>query len=392
VAKPDGSNDHEGATVLTTAIAVFKEFNKDDLQGLAAEVAYHLLFAVIPLLIFLTALSAFISQAVGIDDIMTSVNEWIVANLPSASQDTVRPAIENVLSQRSSGILSIGGLLALWGARNAMASLMKALNVTFDVAEGRAWWKKQLIAMGLTVALGLGIIGSGTALLLGSGLGDTFAEWVNLGDTWTAVWSWLRWPLVLILVSIMLAFLYSAAPNVHVPFQWLTAGSVLTVVLWAVASFGLSFYFQNFARYTESYGVLGGVLAFVFWLYVMSLILLLGGEVNAVLAKEDGPAIVATAEGEGAAGAESTRQRTSGKDDDGEGGPRPERHSVPARSALEPFQHRQPLASEAVAVRERVAGEDERGRAQRFQTAITALGGALISVLGGLVFGLFRRR
>lgn len=377
---------------MTTAKAVFKEFNKDDLQGLAAELAYHLLFAVIPLLIFLTALSAFISQAVGIDDIMTSVNEWIVANLPSASQDTVRPAIENVLSQRSSGILSIGGLLALWGARNAMASLMKALNVTFDVAEGRAWWKKQLIAMGLTVALGLGIIGSGTALLLGSGLGDTFAEWVNLGDTWTAVWSWLRWPLVLILVSIMLAFLYWAAPNVHVPFQWLTAGSVLTVVLWAVASFGLSFYFQNFAGYTESYGVLGGVLAFVFWLYVMSLILLLGGEVNAVLAKEDDPAIVATAEGEGAAGADSTRRRTVGKDDDGEGGPRPERHSVPARSALEPFQHRQPLASEAVAVRERVAGEDERGRAQRFQTAITALGGALISVLGGLIFGLFRRR
>jgi membrane protein len=150
---------------LTTAKAVFKEFNKDDLQGLAAELAYHLLFAVIPLLIFLTALSAFASEAIGLSDIMDSVNRWVIDNLPSAAEDTVGPVIRDVLSQRSGSILSLGGLLALWGARNAMASLMKALNVTFDVAEGRPWWKKQLIAMGLTLSLGVAIIGSGSALL-----------------------------------------------------------------------------------------------------------------------------------------------------------------------------------------------------------------------------------
>lgn len=379
---------------MTTAKAIYKEFNKDDLQGLAAELAYHLLFAVIPLLIFLTALSAFLSKAIGLGDIMDSVNNWIVANLPSSSQETVGNVIESVLQQRSGSILSIGGLLALWGARNAMASLMKALNVTFEVAEGRSWLKKQLIAMGLTLALGVGIIGSGSALLLGSGLGDTFANWVNLGNTWTTVWSWLRWPVVLVLVSVMLAFLYWAAPNVHVPFRWLTPGSLIAVVLWAVASYGLSFYFQHFAGYTESYGVLGGILAFVFWLYVMGLILLLGGEINAVLAKEEDPTIALTAEGQGAAGADSGRQRASGKAEDespaGETGP--VRQAVPAGSALEPFRNLPPAASEEAAARDRLGQENDDVRAHRFQTTLTALGGAVASVITGAFIVLFRRR
>ena len=379
---------------MTTAKAVFKEFNKDDLQGLAAELAYHLLFAAIPLLLFLTALSGFLSRAVGLNDVMDSVNDWVVDNLPRASQDVVGPAIENVLNQRSGGILSIGGLLALWGARNAMASMMKALNATFGVAEGRPWWKKQLIAMGLTIALGVGIIGSGSALLLGSGLGDSFANWVDLGDTWTTVWSWLRWPIVLVLVSVMLAFLYWAAPNVEVPFRWLTAGSLFTVVMWAVASFALTFYFQNFAGYTETYGALGGVLAFVFWLYVMSLILLLGGEINAVLTRETDPGIVATAEGEDATTPDTRRQRASGKDIDG--GERdtaePERPSLPARSALEPFQNIHVGSSRESTARDRLTGEAEQSRARRFQTAVTALGGAVVSVVGGVIIALFRRR
>jgi membrane protein len=377
---------------LTTAKAVFKEFNKDDLQGLAAELAYHLLFAVIPLLIFLTALSAFASEAIGLSDIMDSVNRWVIDNLPSAAEDTVGPVIRDVLSQRSGSILSLGGLLALWGARNAMASLMKALNVTFDVAEGRPWWKKQLIAMGLTLSLGVAIIGSGSALLLGSGLGDTFASWVNLGDTWTTVWGWLRWPVVLVLVSVMLAFLYWAAPNVHVPFKWLSPGAIITVVLWGVASFGLSFYFQNFASYTESYGVLGGVLAFVFWLYVMSLILLLGGEINAVLAKQEDPAIVTTAEGDGTAGSESSRQRVGGQESDAAEEPEPREPPVAASLALEPFQSLHTPPSEESAARQRLDQEGAEGHARRFQTALTALGGALVSVVGGAVVALFRRR
>jgi membrane protein len=373
------------------AKAVFKGFNQDDLQGLAAEVAYHLLFAVIPLLIFLTALSAFLSQAVGVNDVMSSVNDWLLARLPESS-DVVADAIRNVLSQQSGSILSIGGLLVLWGARNAMASVMKALNTTFDVAEGRPWWKKQLVAMGLTIALGIGIVGSGSAILLGSGLGQDFANWVNLGDTWVTVWSWIRWPIILLLVSAMLAFLYWAAPNVRVPFRWLTPGSITTVVLWGLASFGLTIYFQNFAGYTEAYGVLGGVLAFVFWLYVMSLILLLGGEINAVLAKQQDPDIVATAEGEQAGGANASRQRAAGKQKPGTDSDEPMREDVPAGVAVFPFLAGDPVPSAEAAARERLAVEGESGRARRFHVAVTALGASAVSVIAGAITGAIRRR
>ena len=393
-----------GVALVPALKQTFKEFREDDLPGLASEVAYHLLFSAVPLLIFLTSLSAFISDAIGIGDIMGSVNEWLFDNVPADSRATVREALENILMNESGSVLSIGGLLALWGARNAMAALMKALNTTFGVAEGRPWWKQQAVAMGLTLALGVAIIGSGAALLLGSGLGETFAGWVGLDQAFVAVWSWARWPVILVLVSAMLVFLYWAGPNVDVPMRWLVVGAFVTVLLWIVASFGLTIYFRSFAGYSETYGPLGGVLAFVFWLYVMSLILLLGGEVNAVLAKTEDAGIVATAKGSGTGRTTNARRRGAGKPTDDEATSRgagarvaddapPMTRPARARAALAQRARVEmpPPAPPLAPVRERFAqtqvateGVDQRHR-RGLRARLTLAGAALVTVISGLL-------
>lgn len=382
-----------GVDVLPTAKAVVKDTLADDVQGLASEVAYHLLFSVVPLLIFLTALSGFVSRAVGVNDAMGNITSWLFENLPQQTAEAVQEPIQSVIANQSGGFLSLGAVLALWGARNAMASLMKALNVAFDVKETRPWWKKQIIALGLTVALGLAIIGGSAFFLIGSLIGGELSGAVGLGGTWATVWSILRWPLIAALLALAVAFLYWAGPNVDAPFAWLTPGSVLAVLLWALATFGLSFYFRYFGGYAEAYGLLGGVLAFVFWLYVMSLILLIGGELNAVLALqhsgETQADLAANPEKQGSdAGAD--RRDSSGATAQAVGS---EASGVPA-SGLSPnpaIGAAVPWPSAERLARQRLAGEGRAGDQRRTRSAVRALGASIATAVSVALIRMTRR-
>ena len=355
-----------GVDVVATAKATLKDFRKDDLQGLAAEVAYHFLFSIVPLVIFLTAMSGFISRMVGVNDAMSSITTWLFENLPTEAAEAVREPIQNVITNQSGGFLSFGAVLALWGGKNAMAALMKALNTAFGVEDSRPWWKKQAIAMGLTVAMGLAIVAASSFFLAGSFVGEGLANVLGLGDTWTTVWSILRFPLIALLLVVALAFLYWAGPDVDAPFKWLTAGSILAVVLWIIATFGLSIYFQFAGPSAETYGALSGVLAFVFWLYVMSLILLLGGELNSVLAVQQVPAVRAEVSAKGG-DAKVAEQST--------GFPRP---IVAGPSA-------------ALAARQALAAEGAGGQQRRGTAALTTLGASVAAAVSTVVLTAVRR-
>ena len=381
--------------VVATAKATFKDFKDDDLQGLAAEVTYHLLFSVVPLLIFLTALTGFIAPLIGggEGDTVARLVQWLRtdSNLPPQTIDVVVTPIERVLTEQAGGFLSFGALLALWGGKNAIAAMMKALNVAFDVKETRPWWKKTAIAIGLTIALGLALIASSLFFLAGSFLGETVAGWVGLGPFWTTVWGLLRWPLIVALLVVALAFFYWAGPNVNAPFKWLSPGSALAVILWAVATLGLSLYFRIAGGYVEAYGVLGAMLAFVFWLYLMSFILLFGGELNSVLARSHDPETQEQvsdpakrisrvgSKRSGAAGSDTTSAAPSGT-------------SRPAPAPLPPF----PALAAALPSAERearvaLAAEGSAGRERRFKSALAALGAAAVAAVSAALLGAGRR-
>lgn len=274
---------------MQTSIAygknLWREIKEDDLQGQAAQIAYHLLFSIIPLLIFLTALSGFISQQIGVDDAMNNITDWVSEQLPADSRTAVIDPIEDTLQTSAGGLLSFGAIAALWGGKNALAAMMKALNTVFDVEEGRPWWKQQAIAIALTILLGLASIAGSTALLLSSSVGSDIAGRIGLGSFWTTTWRWIQFPLIAAVLVLVLATLFWRGPDAKHSYRSMLPGAIATVVLWAIAVAGLSLYFAFFAGYLGgAYGALGGVMAFVFFLYVMSLITLIGGQISAFAA------------------------------------------------------------------------------------------------------------
>lgn len=229
--------------------------------------------------------------------------------------------------------------------------------------------------------------------LAGSFIGEHVANWIGLGDTWTTVWSVLRWPLIAILLIVALAFFYWAGPNVDAPFKWLTPGSVLAVLLWGVATFTLSIYFQYFGGYVEAYGALGGVLAFVFWLYVMSLILLLGGELNAVVALMYDPKTQAEVADPARAGSGVKTRRAAGTGAAPSGQPvAATGATVPDAPAANPFLGAwAPWPSAEREARRALAAEGSAGRRRRFRSAVTALGVSIVSAVSAAIFGARRR-
>lgn len=285
-----------GVDVVAAAKTTFREFREDDLQGMAAQVAYNVIFAVVPLLIFLTALSGFIARSFGADDAMDSIMNWLVDYLPQDAAEALREPIESVVRSDASDVLSIGAVTALWGGKRAISAMMKGLNASFNVREGRSWLRQQAVAVALTVALGVALTLASSIFLMGEQIGQALASLLGWGDTWPTIWAIIRWPLIALLLVVGLAVFYWAAPNAAMPFRWISPGSVLAVILWALATYGLGIYFRVFGGY-EAYGALGGVLAFIFWIYVMSLILLLGGELNAVIYRQTQAVIPTKASG-----------------------------------------------------------------------------------------------
>lgn len=274
-----------GIDIVATAKAAVKKFIDSDLQGMAAEIVYYLLFSIVPLLLFMTALSGMIGRRIGSVDIVEQMTTWLRtdANLPPATVDVVLTPIEQVLETQTPGLLSIGALIALWSGKNAFTALMKGLNVAYGVEETRPWWKTWAIAIGLTIAFSLFVIGASIFFVISTAAGSEVADAINMTDTWATVWEWARLPLTAVLIAVVVSFLYWVGPDRRKPYELITIGSLFTVVLWGLATLGLGLYFQYMGGYVVAYGVLGGLLGFLFWLYLMTLILLFGGQLNSVI-------------------------------------------------------------------------------------------------------------
>ena len=276
-----------GRDVFAILKGVVSRIGKDQLTLQATSVAYNFIFAIVPLLIFITALAAAVTRAINdnTDDTVNEIVSWLIERMPENTAKALGPTIEGALTQTGGGIISIGAILALVGARGAMGSLIGALNAAYRVQETRSFIRKQLLAVGLTFATGLGIILAIALFLIGGQVGTWVADATGLGDIWATVWNIARFPLILVILVIALAALYWAGPNTDIPFRWLSPGAIFAVVGFVVVTLFINIYFQYAGGYAESYGLLGGLLAFIFYLYVMSLVLLIGGELNAGLAR-----------------------------------------------------------------------------------------------------------
>jgi membrane protein len=261
-----------------------REFKEDNLTDWAAALTYYSVLSIFPALIVLVSVLGLIGDS-AIDPLLDNIRELA----PGPARDIATNAIENLQSSRgSAGLLFVIGIAAaLWSASGYVAAFMRASNAIYDIDEGRPIWKTLPVRVGLTVVL-LVLVGiSAFAVVLTGGLAKAAGDLVGLGSTALTVWDIAKWPVLLLVVSFMFGLLYWASPNVkHPGFRWITPGSVLAVLLWVAASAAFAFYVANFGSYNKTYGTLGGVIAFLVWLWISNTAVLLGAELNAELERE----------------------------------------------------------------------------------------------------------
>jgi len=258
-----------------------REFREDNLTDWAAALTYYSILAIFPALLVLVSILGLVGE---------SATQPLIDNLgtvaPGPAKDIFTNAIKNLQgSQGAAGVLFVVGLAgALWSASGYVGAFMRASNAIYDMPEGRPVWKTIPTRVGLTLVLMFLLAITALAVVLTGGLARRAGDLIGVGGTAVDVWNVAKWPVLLIVVSFMFAFLYWAAPNVRQPgFRWVSPGGLLAVVGWLVASGAFAFFVSNFGSYNKTYGALDGVIVFLVWLWISNIMILLGEEFNAEL-------------------------------------------------------------------------------------------------------------
>jgi membrane protein len=256
---------------------VWQEVWDDNCTGQAAQLAYYLIFAVFPFLLFLATLLGYIP----IPNLMDRIMEYLARLLPGEALSLIQNNVQQLVTDQKGGLLSFGIIAALWASSSAVVAIMDVLNRAYDVQEGRPFWKVRGVAILLTIGLSLFIMVSMVLLIFGPQIGSGIAALVGLGSVFEVTWNILRWPVIVLLLTLAMAIMYYFAPDVEQKWKWITPGSVFAVIIMIAVSLGFSFYVNNFGSYNKTYGSIGAVIVFLTWLYLTGFVILVGGEINA---------------------------------------------------------------------------------------------------------------
>jgi membrane protein len=280
-AGPDSPTELKGKGLFAALKRTFKQFSEDNVSDWAAALTYYGVLSIFPGLLVLVSILGMLSNN-GQQTVQSTVKE--VA--PSAQlQNLVTVVLSQVKSPGTAGVAAIIGiLLAFWSASGYIAAFMRASNAIYDVPEGRPIWKTLPIRLGVTAVVGLMMVLSAVIVVFTGDLAQVVGEKIGMGGVAVTVWSIAKWPVLVVLVSLMFAVLYWASPNAKTGgFRWISPGGVFAVVLWILASAAFAIYLGNFANYNKTYGTLGGVIAFLVWLWISNIAILLGAELDAEL-------------------------------------------------------------------------------------------------------------
>jgi membrane protein len=262
----------------------------------AAQLSYYFLFAMFPFLFFLVTLAAYLPMKGAIAELLARIQPF----MPDQAMEIINSRLRALATEQRPHLMTVGLAVALWSASRGVDALRTSLNLSYDVKESRPWWKTQGLALLITIVTSVLMLVSVAAMALGGNVGLWIADHLGLDRFWAMLWEFLRWPITAFGVMLVMAMLYYFLPDVKQEFRFITPGSVIGTALWLLASWGFTFYAENFGSYEKTYGSIGAVIVLLTWLYVTALIFIVGGEINALLEHEsvEGKAKGARAEGE----------------------------------------------------------------------------------------------
>lgn len=242
----------------------------------AGHIAFMSLFSLFPFLIFVTTLAAELGQTEAARELIVMGLE----GLPPEVSEAIRPAIEEVISSRRTGLMTVSILASLWATSSGIEALREALNKAYGVEETRSIWLMRLQSLLFTIIFSIGLI-------------LVMIVWVIAPVVWSHIeplldvpwqWGWfyeaLRYLIAVGLLYAVVALSYRWLPSRHLPRREILPGAAVTVVLWLTSASLFSLYLQNIGRFSVTYGSLGGIVITLMFFYISALIFIFGAEVN----------------------------------------------------------------------------------------------------------------
>src|SRR5215207_7333732 len=290
-----GGMQEKGRIIAIGESSVRNFFFEHPMATYAAALAYRGLFGLFPFVLILVVLVGALGFPEFFDRAMDQARAQSSRYVPKQLEPVVEPAreqvrplvgmIERAEKQAGDKLLLFGVAVALWSVSAVARTLTEAFNVAYQVAETRAWWRQLVLSLAFGPVLALVVIVSVALMLVGPQLVGSIAALVGLDELFVRLWGWLRFPVALLLLAVVLSVVYRFGPNAKQRFRSVVPGAALSVVLWVISSVGFSFYLANFADYGVTYGSIGAAVGLLFYLYLCASVVLLGAELNAAISR-----------------------------------------------------------------------------------------------------------
>ncbi len=245
----------------------------------AAALAFYLILSIFPAAIVVLSALPYLP----IPHLSRAILNLVSQVLPRQSAQLFTGVVNEVVSNRNGGLLSFGLIFTLWSATSGIYAIMQQLNITYEVKEGRPFWKVRGASI-ILLAIFFVLIVGGFSLIIGGGAIQGWAgDKIGPSKPLLILFAAFRWAIVALALLSAFSILYYFGPDVEQKFKFITPGSVLGLILLVLASLGFRFYVSNFSNYNATYGSLGAVIVLLMWFYIGGLVILVGSEVNVLL-------------------------------------------------------------------------------------------------------------
>ena len=262
-------------------VMFIKKISDDDIFALGAQLAYYMILSFIPFLIFRMTL-------IGFSHLNSDYVLHLLSNvMPIEAYNLIQSTVVQVIDGEQAGLLWISIGLAIWVSSSGFKAVIKGLNKAYGVKETRSYVKLKIISIIYTILLALVIIATLFLFVFGDVIGNFLIRVLEHPEVLYFIWNILRYIVVILIMILFFMFIYNATPCARLGWLEVIPGAAITTIGWILISYIFAYYVNNFSNYSRLYGSLGAVFMFMTWMFITSMILILGGEINAVLAEKN---------------------------------------------------------------------------------------------------------
>jgi membrane protein len=254
------------------------EIEKDNVVNGAAALGFYLTLAIFPAMIFLMALIPYLP----IERVDVAIMDVIREAMPARSAAVFSNVVDEVVSERRGGVLTLGLAAALWASSTGMYAVMQQINIAYGIVERRSFFRARATALGLTLLFAVLVLGAFSVVVLGDATYEWLRDRVGLVQDLPWLYRVFRWAIVVLALNTAIVLIYRFGPNRKRPLALVTVGSVTATALMVVGSLAFRVYVANFGNYGATYGSIGAVVVLMLWLFLTGLAMLVGAEIDAL--------------------------------------------------------------------------------------------------------------